>query len=326
MQLITIVIIVLVFGAAFLTIQGLYWAAEIFRGQQQSELSRRIGTATVGGGSDLLQKGGIGVETASPDDVRAGLDDMLLQAGNPWELSGLLTRMALFGLVTFFVLAIFSGLASNPTTLPLKLAGIVAFSCIMASIPIIRLKLMTSERTEKITEQLPEALDLMARSLRAGHGVSEAIRMVAEEMSPPISVEFGRVYEEHNLGVNFRESLDHLVARNKANFDLRIFVSSVLLQRDTGGNLIEILEQISSTIRQRYVFYGKVRALTAESRISAVILGCIPFFVALALAILRPDYLIPLFTDPWGIIAFVGGGIWFCIGIFVLYKLTQIEV
>jgi len=326
MNPIIIVIIVLVFGAVFLTVQGLYWAGEIFRGQQQSELSRRIGTAAVGAGGDLLQKGGINTDAPSTDDVRAGLEDLLLQAGNPWELSGLITRMFLFGIITFCVVALFAGLANNPAMLPMKLGGIVIFSCLVAGIPIMQLKLKAQQRNEKLTEQLPEALDLMARSLRAGHGVSETMRMVAEEMIPPCSIEFGRVYEEHNLGVNFRESLEHMVARNKANFDLRIFVSSVLLQRDTGGNLIEILEQIARTIRQRYVFYGKVRALTAESRISAVILGCIPFFVALALAILRPDYLMTLFTDPVGLIVFFAGLGWFILGIFVLYKLTQIEV
>lgn len=325
MSFVPIIIVILVFGAVFLTVQGMYWAAEIFRGQQATELSRRIGSAgALSGGSDLLlQKGG---STGEETNFRSGLDDLLLQAGNPYDLSGLMARMLGLGLTTFFVLALLSGIASDTSTLPIKLAGIVALSAVVAMLPIFQLRRLTAQRMEALTEQLPEALDLMARSLRAGHGVSESMRMVATEMTPPVSVEFGRVYEEHNLGVEFRESMDHLVERNRANFDLRIFVSSVLLQRDTGGNLIEILEQIAATIRQRFVFYGKVRTLTAESRISAIILGSIPFFVAVAIAILRPSYLTPLYTDPWGIIVSICGALWFCLGIYVLYKLTQIEV
>ncbi len=325
MSPVAIVIMLLVFGAAVLFVQGLYWAYEIFRGEKSSELSRRIGGGQVAAPRVELI-GERDRHRAGDDGLAARLQDMLLQAGDPWDMQGLILRVLGFGVTTALALAWISGLAQDPSTAPIKLVGILAFSLIAAALPLLQLRRKIQERTDQITEKLPEALDLMARSLRAGHGVSEAMRMVSTEMPPPISAEFGRVYEEHNLGVDFREALQHMVDRNKSNFDLRIFVSSVLLQRDTGGNLIEILEQIAGTIRERFVFYGKVRTLTAESRISALILGVIPFFVGLAIAVLRPSYLVPLYTDTAGQIVSVAGALWFCLGIFVLYELTKIEV
>lgn len=323
MSPVAIVIMLLVFGAAVLFVQGLYWAYEIFRGEKSSELSRRIG-----GGQAAAPRVELLGERERPGSggVAAQLQDMLLQAGEPWDMQGLVLRIVGSGVATALALAWIAGVAQDPSTAPVKLAGILIFAALAAGLPLLQLKRKIRERTDQITEKLPEALDLMARSLRAGHGVSEAMRMVSTELPPPISAEFGRVYEEHNLGVDFREALQHMVERNKANFDLRIFVSSVLLQRETGGNLIEILEQIAGTIRERFVFYGKVRTLTAESRISAIILGTIPFFVGLAIAVLRPSYLLPLYTDTAGQIVSVTGALWFCLGIFVLYELTKIEV
>jgi tight adherence protein B len=320
----TIVIVMLIFGMVLLALQGIFWAVEIFRGQQATELSRRLGTANISAQTDLLVREAKRAETAS--DVRGKLEDLLLQAGTPFELSTLVSRMAMWGFGSLFIIGFFADLADDSATLPIKLGGVLIISGIFAAIPVIQVQRIADQRTEKFTEQLPEALDLMARSLRAGHGVSDSMRLVSTEMAAPASVEFGRVYEEHNLGVDFRASLEALVARNKKNFDLRIFVSSVLLQRDTGGNLIEILEQISATIRERFVFYGKVRTLTAESRISALILGSIPFFVTMAIVIFRPSYLEPLVNDPWGIALSIAGSIWFTIGVFVLRELTKIEV
>jgi tight adherence protein B len=117
------------------------------------------------------------------------------------------------------------------------------------------------------------------------------MRMVAEEMSLPLAQEFGRVYEENNLGRDFRECLENMVRRNPNNFDLQIFVSAVLLQRDTGGNLVEILQSISSTIRSRFVFEGKLRALTSEARFTGWVLGGLPFFIIILIWRMAPGFL-----------------------------------
>ena len=188
------------------------------------------------------------------------------------------------------------------------------------------LKSRVAERSQRITEQLPDALDLMARSLQSGHGISDSMRVCAEEMSPPIATEFGRVYEENNLGRDYRESMQGLVTRCKGNFDLKIFVSSVILQRETGGNLVEILENISGTIRQRFVFKGKVSALTAEARFSSYVLGGLPFAIGGLIGFMRPEYLSPLVDDPLGrfMLGFII--IWFTVGVFVMGEITKVEM
>ena len=142
----------------------------------------------------------------------------------------------------------------------------------------------------------------------------------------PISGEFGLVYEQNNLGRDFRDCMEALVARNPSNFDLKIFASSVLLQRETGGNLIEILEGISGTIRKRFVFKGKVKALTAEARFSAIILGVLPIFIFGVIKLIRPEYLDPLFNDPLGLAMLGFVVVWFTMGVFVMVELTKIEV
>ena len=151
------------------------------------------------------------------------------------------------------------------------------------------------------------------------------MRLVAEEMPLPIAREFGRVYEENNLGRDFRESMTEMAMRNPHNFDLRIVVSATLLQRETGGNLIEIFTNIAATIRSRFIFKGKVRALTAEARMSAFILGALPFVVAGALMFLRPDYLTPLFTEALGRTMLMAAALMFCTGVVLMRSLAQVE-
>jgi tight adherence protein B len=134
------------------------------------------------------------------------------------------------------------------------------------------------------------------------------------------------VFEENQLGRDLRTSFNTLSDRNPRNFDLKLFVSSVLLQRDTGGNLIEILGNISKTIRDRFVFDAKVSALTAEARISAIILGGLPFAILGIISMMRPDYLRPLIEDPLGHYVTAGALVWFSIGVLVMRAVSDVEV
>ena len=152
------------------------------------------------------------------------------------------------------------------------------------------------------------------------------MKLCSEEMPSPVADEFGRVFEENSLGRDLRESFETLSLRNPRNFDLKLFVSSVLLQRDTGGNLIEILGNISKTIRDRFVFEAKVRALTAEARISAIILGSLPFAILGLITWMRPDYLMPLWNDPFGNKIVAGALLWFGVGILVMRNVSTVEV
>jgi tight adherence protein B len=166
----------------------------------------------------------------------------------------------------------------------------------------------------------------MARTLRAGHALSDALRTAAAEMPTPIAEEFGRVYEEHHLGVDLRKALLHLAERNPSNFDLRLVVSSLLLQRQTGGNLVELLDNIAATVRARFVFDAKVRALTAEAKLSALVLAALPFLVGLAIAAMRPGYLRPLVTEPMGMWLLASASVAFVTGLILLRNIAQVEV
>src|SRR5207245_1578262 len=155
-------------------------------------------------------------------------------------------------------------------------------------------------RLKKFAEQLPDALELVARALRAGHSLGAGMHVVAEEMPSPIAEEFGRVYDEQNLGIALEESMRGMCER-VPNLDLRFFVTSVNIQRQTGGDLAEILDKIGYVIRERYRILGQVKALTAEGRLSGVVLIALPFVLFLVMLHIKPDYIEMLWTDPTGI-------------------------
>jgi len=143
-------------------------------------------------------------------------------------------------------------------------------------------------------------LELIARALRAGHALAAGMHVVAEEMPPPVSDEFGRVYEEQNLGIALEDAMKGMCDR-VPNLDLRFFVTSVAIQRQTGGDLAEILDKIGYVIRERYRILGAVKALTAEGRLSGVVLIALPFVLFLVMLHIKPDYVAMLWSEPIGI-------------------------
>src|SRR5256714_14297267 len=155
-------------------------------------------------------------------------------------------------------------------------------------------------RLKKFASQLPDALELVARALRAGHSLAAGMHVVAEEMPSPISDEFGRVYEEQNLGISIEESMAGLCTR-VPNLDLRFFVTSVAIQRQTGGDLAEILDKIGYVVRERYRILGQVKALTGEGRLSGVVLIGLPFALFAFMLHIKPDYVQTLWTNELGI-------------------------
>lgn len=309
MNTVIVVAAVLVFVMFLLLGQTVYWALATRRDEESKDLARRLGTVADKTAAPLFRMG-----QRNQAGLAAWLDGMLRQAGADYPLSTLYLRIAL---VT--TLAIIVGMLLTKSLLGLAL-GVLGY------LPILLLASQAEERARKLNEQMPDGLDLIARSLQAGHGISEAMRVVAEEAAMPLAQEFGRVYEEHNLGRDFRECLQNLTRRNPSSFDLQIFVSSVLLQRDTGGNLVEILQNIANTIRQRYVFQGKVRALTSEAKFTAWILGGLPFVVGGILMVMRPSYLLPLTTDPIGHLMLIYCFLSFSFGVFVMRDMSKVDV
>jgi tight adherence protein B len=173
--------------------------------------------------------------------------------------------------------------------------------------------------------QLPDALELVARALRAGHSLAAGMHVVAEEMPSPIADEFGRVYDEQNLGIPLDEAMRGMTER-VPNLDLRFFITSVAIQRQTGGDLAEILDKIGYVVRERYRILGQVKALTAEGRLSGVILIALPFVLFLVILHLKPDYVEKLWTDKDGIKLSIFAILMQILGAAMIKKIVDIKV
>jgi len=196
---------------------------------------------------------------------------------------------------------------------------------IFFSLPWVWLYHKRAVRLKKFAAQLPDAMELVARALRAGHSLAAGMHVVAEEMPAPISKEFGRVYEEQNLGIPLEEALKGMCDR-VPNLDLRFFVTSVAIQRQTGGDLAEILDRIGHIIRERFKILGQVKALTAEGRLSGVVLIAMPIGLFMLMLWMKPDYIRLLWTDPMGIKMSIAAIILVLIGSYAIKKIVDIRV
>jgi tight adherence protein B len=214
------------------------------------------------------------------------------------------------------------------------LIGLKLFDHILAAIglglvllmaPYVILKLMEKAHLNKFQEQLPEALDLLARALRSGHALTSGLEMVATEMEEPIRSEIGAAVDEINLGLTHQEAFENLCTRVPST-DLRFFVISILIQRETGGNVAEILDNISKLIRERIQFSRQVKALTAEGRYSAAVLICLPIFLFVYVYFANYDYLSLLWTDTIGIYMLIGAIVAQIIGAFMIKKIVTIDI
>jgi tight adherence protein B len=180
-------------------------------------------------------------------------------------------------------------------------------------------------RFKKFLEQLPDSLELMVRSLQAGHSFSSSLQMVATEMPEPIAKEFGKTYEEQNLGLNLKTALENMVERVPI-MDLKMCVTAVLIQREVGGNLSEVLRNISRTIRERFRIQGDIRVRSAQARLSGVIVSALPFVIFFWISLINPGYMKPMYEHPWGYFI-LGAGIFMqLLGWVIIRKIVNIEV
>jgi tight adherence protein B len=180
---------------------------------------------------------------------------------------------------------------------PLPLYPVVGL--LFASFPLLWLLLRRRSRFKKFAKQLPDALELVGRALRSGHSLASGMHVVVQEMPTPIAAEFANVYESQNLGIPIEQALKDMLKR-MPNLDLKFFVTAVVIQRQTGGDLAEILDKISHIIRERFKILGQVQALTGEGRISGVVLMALPIVLFFVVYHLNPTYVMLLFTDPLG--------------------------
>jgi tight adherence protein B len=184
---------------------------------------------------------------------------------------------------------------------------------------------LKKRRMATLERQLPEALELVSRALRAGHAMSVGLKIVGDESAAPIGHEFRRVFDEVSMGVSLPQALENLSER-MGTVDVRFFVTSVLVQRETGGNLAEIIDSLASLIRRRFELQLKVKALSAEGRFSAMILLGLPILIGLALYKMNPEYLGLLFTDPMGQRMTTVGITMMVIGAVVMKRMVVIKV
>jgi tight adherence protein B len=196
---------------------------------------------------------------------------------------------------------------------------------LLGSMPVWYLRRLKARRMGRFQAQLPEALDLMSRALKAGHTFGGGMRMVANEFADPIGGEFGKTLDEINYGMDVDRALANLQARVDVE-DLKFFIVSVNIQRETGGNLAEIISNIARLVRERFALFGKVRVLSAEGRISALLLSALPFFIAGVLYLINPGYISLLWTNELGRSMAWGAVISMVVGIVVMRRMVQIRV
>jgi len=192
-------------------------------------------------------------------------------------------------------------------------------------LPILYIRQKKQLRIQQMEAQLPEVLDMLARSLKAGHAFTGGLQMISQEFNDPAGIEFRKTLDEINFGIAYEDALKNLVARMDSD-DLKLFVISVIIQRESGGNLAEILENIARLIRARFVLKGQIKTLSAEARLSAVILTGLPFFVGFLIFFVNRDYINILLVDPIGHIMLLIAGIMLVLGIIIMRRMAQMKV
>jgi tight adherence protein B len=258
---------------------------------------------------DELVRGPLGDEAASTDLIKGDATGMvpvldrvigqtsrglsmakwIEQSGVKTTVSGLLVMSAGLAVVGFFIGAMMS----------VVLLVRVVVALVFAAIPAVMIKVKRQRRLNKFEEQFPEGLDLMSRALKAGHAFSTGLKMVADEMEDPVGPEFRKTFDEQNFGLPLKDSLANLIERIPS-LDVRFFATAVLIQRDTGGNLAEILENLASVVRERFKILRQVRVYTAHGRFTGWVLLALPGALAVALAFINPDHMNLLFRERIG--------------------------
>lgn len=244
-----------------------------------------------------------------------GFKDFIRQAGMKTKPGKILLLAAALALGAYVGM----GFLSAPFPIPI-LAGIV-----VAMIPFIVIALKRRKRLRQFEEHFPEALDLLGRAVRAGHAFTTGLEMIGKESQEPISGEFRGAFEEQNFGLPLRDALLNLTERVPL-VDVRFFVTALLIQKETGGNLAEILDGLSRVIRERFRIYREVQTRTAQGKLTAAILIAIPPLMALALGFLNPHYMEVLYKDPVGPKILALAGTLQVIGSAMLWKIIHIEV
>ena len=319
-------VVVLTFAVFVGIVLGAYYAFVVrLERDDRSRLLRRLGRPKKT--SDLFKPGELERPVDRLSHVRAmqsllsratglsnPLERLIVQSGMPITVGALVLMSVLLGCVGY----LFVKVLTHFTFLALGAAPM------FASIPVMFVRWKRTRRFRTFEEQFPEAIELMARALRAGHTFPTGILMVAEEMPNPMAAEFKLLYDRQNFGMSLNDALKGLAERVPI-LDARFFTTAVLTQRETGGNLSEILDNLAAVIRDRFKVKRQVRAVTAHGRITGWILSALPPVLALILAAVSPEFMKPMITDPLGIRMIAVGCTMQVIGTLIIRKLVNIR-
>jgi tight adherence protein B len=316
----------LVFIFALVLVLGAYLAATHGSDAKRKRLQKRLSEALL--------------HSAHTEDVEVVLarnelmseipmvNQVLLRVQTALHLKRLLDQADLH--ITPSRLIMFSAMAGILAALAVSILSIslplIIFGGIgAASLPFLHVWWKRKKRFDSFLELLPDSLELISRALGAGHAFSEALLMVSQEMPEPIAGEFRKTYEEQNLGLSLKLALENLTERIPL-LDLRMCVTAVLIQRETGGNLGEILEKVAYTIRERFRIMGDLKTLTTSSRLSAWLLCGLPIFVACAVTYMNPDYMAVLWKDPRGHYLIAAALFMQVTGMLIVKKILNIKI
>jgi tight adherence protein B len=243
------------------------------------------------------------------------LQERIAQAGLRMKAGKLILMSACLGMGTFVLFGVFY---------PQFWVGVL-LGVSVACVPFGVVSYLRQKRLQKFEERFPEALDLLGRAVRAGHAFTTGLEMIAKESSEPIASEFRTTFEEQNFGLPLRDALLNMTERIPS-IDVRFFVTALLIQKETGGNLAEILDGLARVIRDRFRIYREVRVRTAQGRLTAGILIALPIFMLIVLMVLNPTYMKVLFQDPRGSLILSVAAIMQVIGSMLIWKIIHIEV
>jgi tight adherence protein B len=222
-----------------------------------------------------------------------------------------------------FMSGMLGALATSVLTVFIPIMILAGLVC--AAIPLVHVWWKRKKRFDAFLYHLPDSLDLISRALSAGHAFSEALHMVSMEMPEPIATEFRKAYEEQNLGLSVKLALENLTQRIPL-LDLKMCVTAILIQRETGGNLAEILEKVAYTIRERFRIMGDLKTLTTSSRMSAWLLCALPIAVAMAVTVMNPEYMSVLWKDPRGHYLIAAALTMQITGMLIVRKILKIKI
>lgn len=320
-----LVLMVFLFGAG-LVMLGYYAVAKLPAYLQERRLSERLEEVTtieapkdedaeelvkVSHGGPLPALDRIAAGTARGSALAAWID----QSGVRISMSALLLiSMVLAGILGFV------GAAVLRLGVGWLIGGALGFA-----LPFVYLRVKRTKRLRKFEEAFPEALDLMARALKAGHAFATGLKMVADEMEEPVGPEFRKTFDEQNFGLPLKDALANLTARIPL-LDVRFFSTAVMIQRETGGNLSEILENLAHVVRERFKILRQVRVHTAHGRLTGYVLLALPVFLAIALSIINPEHMQLLFREELGHKMLVVTVIMQTVGYFWIRQVVKIEV